>query len=233
MRRLLRSVSACALAAAVSAVPSEAYAQQALNLYLGGFVPRGEDSRSDGDVLRGNLDFLLFDIDDFSTVTFGGEWLFALSNNVEAGLGIGFHSDSVDSIYADFTHADGFEIEQELKLRVVPFSATVRFLPLGRSAAVQPYLGAGVGIFAWRYTETGEFVDPFTFEIYRDRFEGSGATAGPLVFGGIGFPIGSWSLGGEVRWQSAQGELPDDQGFAGTEIDLGGFSYLATFKVKF
>ena len=116
---------------------------------------------------------------------------------------------------------------------MVPFTATVRFLPLGRVAAIQPYLGAGVGVFGWRYSETGEFVDFIDSSIFRDSFSASGATAGPVVMGGVGIPIGPLSVGFEIRYQSAQGELPNDQGFAGTKIDLGGFNYLATFKVGF
>ena len=44
---------------------------------------------------------------------------------------------------------------------------------------------------------------------------------------------GNFGFGGEIRWQSAQGELPADQFFSGNKIDLGGFTYSATFKVKF
>lgn len=214
-------------------VPATGYAQQAVNFYVGGFVPRGEDARTDNDVLVRNLDFLRFNLGDFKRVTIGGEWLFGLGDQLDAGLGLGIYSKNVDTDYSDLTHSSGADIEQDLKLRIVPFTATVRFLPLGRDAAVQPYIGAGVGIFAWRYAETGEFVDFTDFSIFRDRFAASGATAGPVVMGGVGFPLGSWSFGGEIRYQSAQGELPDDLGFSGTKIDLGGFSYLATFKVRF
>jgi hypothetical protein len=231
MRRLLLSLTLCLAAAGLA--PSPAYAQQSFNFYLGGFVPRGEDARSDDDVLVANLDFLSFDIGDFNSAAIGGEWLVALSDRVEAGVGLGIHSRSVPSVYTALTHADGREIEQDLKLRVVPITATIRFLPLGRTSAIQPYVGAGLGIFAWRYSEVGEFVDPFTFEIFRDRFVDSGATAGPVILGGLAFPIGPWSIGGEIRYQSGQGELDDDLGFAGSEIDLGGFNYLATFKIRF
>ena len=215
--------------------PATSYAQQSLNIYVGAFVPKGADSRTDNDVLVGNLENagLLFKIGDFKGATVGGEWLFGLGERFDAGLGLGIYSKTVPSIYGDLTHANGDEIEQDLKLRVVPFTATVRFLPLGRVAAIQPYIGAGVGVFAWRYSETGEFVDFTDSSIFRDSFSGSGATAGPVVMGGVGFPVGAWSIGAEVRYQSAQGELPDDQGFSGTKIDLGGFSYLASFKVQF
>ena len=212
--------------------PASGYAQQSVNFYLGGFVPRGEDARTDQDVLVGNLDFLAFEINDFNGVTAGGEWLFGLGDRLDAGVGVGIYSNSVPTVYRHLTHSNGAEIEQDLKLRVVPFTATVRFLPLGRVAAVQPYIGAGVGVHWWRYAETGEFVDVDN-SIFRDSFSASGATAGPVVMGGVGIPIGAFSVGFEIRYQSAQGELPDDQGFAGTKIDLGGFNYLATFKVQF
>lgn len=232
MRRIQHALGLVVFVSALAA-PATGYAQQSLNIYVGGLVPRGEDTRTDNDVLVGNLDFLAFNLEDFRAATIGGEWLFGLSDRVDAGIGLGIYSRSVPTVYTDLTHASGAEIEQDLKLRVVPFTATVRFLPLGRESAVQPYIGAGVGVFGWRYTETGEFVDFTDYSIFRDRFVGSGATAGPVVLGGVAFSVGSWSIGGEIRYQSAQGELPDDQGFSGTKVDLGGFNYLATFKLRF
>jgi hypothetical protein len=214
-------------------MPAASYAQQSVNFSIGGFVPRGEDGRSSDDVLVNNLDFLAFNIDDFSTLALNGEWEFPLNDMFHASLGIGLTTKSVPSVYSEFEEDDGTLIEQDLKLRIVPFTAAIRLLPLGGRGPVQPYIGAGVGIFAWRYSESGEFIDFSTGEVFRESYVGSGATAGPVIFGGIDFPVGSWAIGGEVRYQSAQGELPDDQGFAGTEIDLGGFTYSANFKIRF
>ena len=233
MRRILIVFSA----AAVISVPSPAAAQQSFNFYLGGFTPASEDSRSrsggrSDDVLVNNLDFLSFNIKDFNNVTVGGEWLVALGDRAEAGLGLGIYSKSVPSVYADLVNEDFSEIEQDLKLRIVPFTATVRFLPLGRESGVQPYIGAGVGLYRWRYTESGEFVD-FDSTIFRETYIGSGGAAGPIVLGGLRFPLGSWDVGGEIRYQNAEGTLPDDQGFSAEKIDLGGFNYLLTFNVRF
>ena len=61
------------------------------------------------------------------------------------------------SVYAQKVRDDGREIEQDLKLRIVPLTATVRFLPIGRRG-VEPYVGAGIGAFNWRYSEVGEFI---------------------------------------------------------------------------
>jgi hypothetical protein len=232
MRRTL-SVLAFALISAAS----PAAAQQSVNFWFGGFTPAREDARSreggrSNDVLVNNLSTFEFQIEDFDSATFGGEWLVALGSRAEAGLGLGFYSDSVDSNYRDLVHEDGRLIEQEFKLRIVPFTATFRFLPLGRSAAIQPYIGAGVGLFRWRYSESGEWVD-FDSTIFRETYIGSGGAAGPVILGGVRFGLGSWDLGGEIRYQDAEGDLPDDQGFSGEKIDLKGFNYLLTFNVRF
>jgi hypothetical protein len=232
MRRTLTLLAFALISAATPAV-----AQQSINFHFGAFTPAREDarSRSDGrsdDVLVNNLNVFAFDINDFDSVTFGGEWLAALGTHAEAGLGLGFYSDSVDSVYRDLVNANFSEIEQEFKLRIVPFTATFRFLPLGRKAAVQPYIGGGVGVFRWRYTETGEFVD-FDSTIFRDTYIGEGTSVGPVILGGVRFPLGKWDIGGEIRYQDAEGDLPADQGFSGSKIDLKGFNYLMTFNIRF
>jgi hypothetical protein len=232
MRRTLTVLAFALISAATPAA-----AQQSINFHFGAFTPAREDarSRSDGrsdDVLVNNLNVFAFDINDFDSVTFGGEWLAALGTHAEAGLGLGFYSDSVDSVYRDLVNANFSEIEQEFKLRIVPFTATFRFLPLGRKAAVQPYIGGGVGVFRWRYTETGEFVD-FDSTIFRDTYIGEGTSVGPVILGGVRFPLGKWDIGGEIRYQDAEGDLPADQGFSGSKIDLKGFNYLVTFNIRF
>jgi hypothetical protein len=232
MRRLFGS-SGLVLILSLFAAPSTSFAQQALSLSIGGFVPRSEDARSPNDVLVNNLDFLSFRVSDFKGASVNGEWLVGLNEFLDAGLGIGVYSQTVPSVYSLFVNSDNTEIEQDLRLRIVPFTATVRFLPVGRHAPVEPYIGAGVGVFAWRYSETGQFIDPVDASIFRDTFTGSGAAVGPVILGGVTFPAGNFSLGGEIRYQAAKGDLPASEQFAGSKIDLGGFTYSATFKVRF
>ena len=235
MRRFVSS-GFWALVLGLLATPSVS-AQQSLNLYVGGFTPRPEDARSRDDVLVRDLsagrDALLFNINDFNMATIGGEWIIGFANNFEGSLGIGFQTRTVPSIYAQRTHAGGAEIEQDLKLRVVPFTATVRFLPLGQRNGIVPYIGAGVGVLNWRYSEVGEFVDSSDDTIFRASYVGSGTATGPVILGGIRVPLGSWGLGGEIRHQSAEGTLPSDVDFLGSKIDLGGFNFLFTVNVRF
>ena len=172
------------------------------------------------------------DISDFSGPLFGGEYLTALGNNFDAGLGVGFYQRTVPTVYNDFVNANGTEIEQDLKLRIVPFTATVRWLPMGHHNGVEPYIGAGVGVFNYRYSETGQFLATDN-SIFNGNFVGSGTATGPVILGGVRVPVGSWGVGGEIRYQSAEGNLPADQDFSGSKIDLGGFTYAFTINVRF
>jgi outer membrane protein W len=231
MRRL---ITASLLALVVLGIfgSGVASAQQQVSFSVGGFSPRSEDARTNSDVLVNNLDFLAFRISDFGGPVFGAEYVGALGDNFDAGLGVGFYQRTVPTVYTDFTNSNGSEIEQDLKLRVVPFTATVRWLPMGHHNGVEPYIGAGVGVFNYRYSESGQFLATDR-SIFRGTFVGSGTATGPVILGGIRVPVGSWAVGGELRYQSAEGKLPADQDFAGSKIDLGGITYTFTINIRF
>ena len=212
--------------------PGSVAAQQTINFTLGGFVPRGFDARVEGDTLVENRDFLLFEMEDFNGPAVGAEWLVPVGEYFELGAGLGFYRRTVPSIYEDFVDNDGSEIDQDLRLRIVPLTATVRLLPLGQSAGVQPYFGAGVGVFNWRYSESGEFVDFADNDaIFRESYVADGNEPGVVGFGGIRFGAESFSVGGEIRYSAAEADLPSE--FVGTAIDLGGWSYQFTAGIRF
>jgi len=231
---LQRTVTSAALLVAamlITAQPAHAQ-QQTVNFTLGYFSPFGRDARVSDDVLNANREFLLFDIDEFRGASVGGEWLIPVGNFFEAGAGISFYQQTVPSFYLDFEDPDGTEIDQDLQLRQVPLAFTFRVLPLGQSSPFQPYFGAGLGVVNWRYREQGEFIDfNADNEIFEDTFEESGTAVGPVVVGGIRFAARNASAGGEVRYQKADGDLPND--FAGSKIDLGGWTYNFTVGVRF
>jgi len=220
------------VSAALVALPHTAAAQQTLNFTLGAFVPRGFDARVEGDTLVAARNFLVFDIDDFASASVGADWLVPVGEYFEVGAGLGFSRRTVPTVYERLVDEDGTEIDRDLRLRIIPLTATVRMLPLGQSHGVQPYFGAGVGLFNWRYSESGEFVD---FEdndaIFRDSFVADGNEPGVLGFGGIRFAADSFSAGGEIRYTAAEADLPSQ--FDGTTIDLGGWSYLFSLGFRF
>jgi hypothetical protein len=117
-------------------------------------------------------------------------------------------------------------------------TATIRFLPLGHHGPARPYIGGGVGILAWRYTETGEFLGNAPtpgadIPTFRDTFTEKHVNAGPVFLGGVMIPMGSAGLGFEVRHQSAKGNIPGPPDFAGSKVDLGGWNFLFTIGARF
>ena len=73
-----------------------------------------------------------------------------MTDFLEAGVGASFYQNNRPQRVADLTYPNGDEIEQTLKLRIVPVTATIRFLPLGRNASVQRMWAGGVGFFNWK-----------------------------------------------------------------------------------
>lgn len=224
-------VGALLVVTLVVGLPVGAAAQQSISVQIGGFFPKGEGSRTTGDVLDINREYLLFNVGDFKGFQIGGDWSAALGEFIEAGAGFGYYQSTVPTVYAEWVNEDGSEIEQDLSLRIMPLTAVVRVLPLGTRRAFQPYVGGGLGVYFWRYRESGEFLGD-DGSIFADAFEQSGTSVGPvLVFGVRGRVSGSSLIGVEGRYQWGSGNLNED--FLGDKIDLGGFSFLATFGYRF
>lgn len=212
--------------------------QQTLTLNAGWFTPRGASDRVVGDVLIADLFAtspyaLGFRVSDFDNTTFGGDWLFPLGEFFEGGVGVNYYAQTVPSYYLDLTDESGGDITQNLRLREVPITASIRWIPTGRHFPIQPYLGVGVSVIPWRYSEVGSFVDTSN-NIYTADYHDSGVSVGPTIMAGIRVPVARvFALGGEVRYMKADAPLDPTVGFLGDRIDLGGVSYLATFSIKF
>jgi hypothetical protein len=222
------------------AVPARAQ-DQGFSVNFGYFWPKGEESRASGDVLNANrcldVSFVcepqLFDLDDFGSGTFGAEYIVGLGRFVEVSGGIGYQQGTAPAIYERFQDIDGSEIDSDLKLKIVPITGIVRVIPTGRRAPIQPYAGIGIVALRWHYSESGEFLDPVTLEIFRDQFKADGTEVAPVYLGGVRAPIGdSFLIGGEVRFVNAEGDL-DPTEFQGDRIDLGGTTFLVNLTWRF
>ena len=229
----LRALILCG--AIASATPALAQ-QQTVNFTIGGFVPRSESSRVTGDVLVENRTFLVFDVNDFKSVSAGAEWLFPIGRFLEGGAGVSFTNANVPTVYDCCVDNVGNEIEQELSLRRVPIDLTLRVLPFSNRSPVQLYFGGGISLISWRYRESGDFID-FNIPghpVFSDTFEASGTQAGPVLLGGVRFQGAKAAAGFEIKYHKADAEFgPDDDEFAGTRLDLGGWTYQGTIGFRF
>jgi len=221
-------------AALASASPALAQ-RQTVNFTIGGFVPRGENARVAGDVINENHTFLVFDSDEFKSVAVGGEWLFPIGTFLEGGAGISVTRATVPTVYTCCVDNSGNEIEQELRLRRTPIDLTFRFLPLGSSSPVQAYVGGGLAIIPWRYSETGDFIDfNSNGDVFRDQFVGTGTATGGVVLAGVRFQSRGAAAGFEFRYHRADASFgSSDDEFAGSKIDLGGWTYQGTIGFRF
>jgi hypothetical protein len=240
---MLKRMTVCLLlAGAVLGAADTASAQQTVNFNIGYFAVKGADARvgascadcgRDVDVLVANRDFLTFDVGEFNGATVGAEWLVALGDYAEAGAGLSFYRRTVPSVYTNYVDANLNEVDQELRLRTVPIDLTLRVVPLGQRSPFQPYIGAGLSVVNWRYSEFGRFIffDEPGRPVRNAEYVSDGTNTGPVVLGGVRYADGGVSVGGEVRYRKAEGSVGDD--FAGSKIDLGGWTYQATVGFRF
>jgi hypothetical protein len=243
MRRRI-AVVVLAAASLFIASPQTARADSLLGVHIGGFIPKGLNSRDiNSDVLRANVDFLTYQCskDDpigcFNGFSVSGEYLFGFGDWIEAGVSVGYYSKKVTADYTDYEDTDGTLIINDTTFKNVPVAVTVRAFPIGRTTPVQPYVGGGVAFQRWGYKEEGEFID-FTpgggLPIFQGEFEDKGTAVGPTVLFGVRAPIGNtFFVGGEARWTGGKAKLNEDLNFAANELELGGWNVMAGFHVKF
>jgi outer membrane protein W len=236
MVRCLTRLSLGVALVAGLAQPAAAQVVHSFNANIGFFSPRGADSRDHNDVLLANLSALVFNIGDFDTAEVQGEWNVTFGDHVEAGFGVGYHQAHAHAFYRDYVDSahNNSNIYQELGMRVIPIQAVVRFMPFGRTGTFQPYVGAGIGVLPWRYSEIGSFIDP-SLTIFDARYVDTGTAVGPIFLGGAKIPIGGdvYAMTFEVRYQHGVGTLDPNQQFAGSKIDLSGISTKFGFLVRF
>ena len=227
------------VALGAGAVPANAQ-NQGVTFTFGYFAPKGQDSRVAGDVLNADrcLDVtfqcepLLFDVSDFGGLSFSGEYSIGIGKYFEAAFDVGFTQQTVPSVYALVTTAGRIRNPAGPQAPHRPHHGPRALHPDRPARAVQPYFGFGVAALNWHYAESGEFVDPSDGSIFRAQYIADGTEAAPVVVGGLRAPMGdAFMIGGEVRWQKAEADLSND--FLGNKLDLGGFTYQATFTVRF
>ena len=233
----MRSMRRLALATVLAVSwPAPLLAQDSwLSLSLGRFAVRDAGARIADDVVTENLGQFFFAPDDFNGTSVGAEWLLGVGDYLEVGVGAGWYRRTVFSVYDEFLDVDGTELEQDFTLQVAPITGTARFFPFGRRAVLQPYAGAGVGLFNWRYTEVGDFIDfgDPDWPVFFGEYTAAGRDTGRVYLAGVRVAGGRYAVGVEFRYQEAQGVVGIDQGFLDERIDLGGMTTAFTFNVRF
>ena len=177
---------------------SRASAQQQVNVFVGGFRPLGADApRPLGRRAVRTISISCRSTSAISAASRSAPSSSPVSATTSTPASASATTSEPCTVYTDFVNANGTEIEQDLRLRIVPFTATVRFLPLGhtRRRAVRRRRRRHLQLALQR-----ERAIPRHRRLDLPRTPSTAAAPrGPVVLGGVRVPIGSWGVGGEVR----------------------------------
>src|SRR5262245_23379133 len=160
-------------------------------------------------------------------------WNAIMGRYAELGFNLDYYQDTQHTSYNDFVTAEGREIQQSLRLQIVPLGVTFRLIPTGRGR-LAPYVGIGADAVFYDYDEFGDFIDfdDPTQPVIPDAFHSSSVAAGFHVEGGLRGPIGDdFSIVAGARYQWADDDMGED--FRGNRIDLSGTSATVGINLRF
>jgi opacity protein-like surface antigen len=180
-----------------------------------------------------------------------------LTPRIDLAFGVDLTRAFARSELREYVGSDGLPIEQETSLRQVDLTGGLRFAlaPRGRAigqyawipSAVVPYVGIGGGFLHHSLQQAGEFVDPFTDELFAEIFASSGWTLSSHALAGVDIRLTSRVYTSiEARYVWADDDLvcrrplsgvfgpPEPLGFCGFEpIDLTGLRIQAGVRFVF
>jgi hypothetical protein len=139
---------------AVFGLMSGILCSQSIHLKIGLFVPRLQS-----DLWEISQENLTFERSDMVNVVYGGEYEFYLNRNFSLAAEVSSYAKTVYAQYRDYEFEDGTPIFQNITLRLVPVEAGLKFYPMGHRNRINLFIGAGAGVYAWTYQQSGYFIN--------------------------------------------------------------------------
>jgi hypothetical protein len=236
---MARAAAAVLALGLVAASPVAGWAS-GIEARLGGFFPHAKS-----DLFADDADLYTADptkatpprlrARDWAGLYGGAEYSFNVVPHLEMGFSIDGYGRSIPTAYRDFTRPSGSDIEQTLKLTLVPVGVSLRAMPMGRYAPVQPYVTVGGDVIFYQYEEFGDFIDFFSrnLDISSDSFKSDGAVLGGHAALGLRVPVGhDFAITGEVRYQVAQKKQMGGD-FRNNRLDVNGASATLGVRLRF
>jgi hypothetical protein len=199
--------------------------------------------RADSDLFGMVTRELTLNTSDFRAATFGGDFGVPFASHFAAVVSFDYSRSSTNSESRGFVESNGDPIVQTTRLSQVPVTATIRYYPMkmGESvgsyawmpARLNPYIGGGVGVLHYNFSQSGRFVDTTNLNIFTTSLKSSGFAATEHIAGGIDISLSSLIfVNGEARYSWAKANLGKDYG-GFHPIDLAGFRILGGMYFRF
>jgi outer membrane protein W len=198
-----------------------------LNLKIGLFHPALES-----DLWQINMENLAFDKADMQGKYYALEYEYFVARNLSVSIEGGYYQQDHFTFYRDYEYDDGSEIPQNIALEIAGLELGFKFYPMGHRQRFFPYLGAGGGLYYWKYEQWGDIIDFENDVVYQDEYaETSTYTPGFNAKAGFVFrPSRSMGIAFEGRYQFLKGELSSF--FEGFEkLDMSGFGFTIGFNL--
>lgn len=245
-RRLLTGALLLALAAptAIAAQEGPGFLFRTPRLSIGARI--GLDAPRAG---SGIFDFLQDTLTvgqgDLNTVNVGALIAFRATERFDVALDFGVANSTTTSEYRYWVGVDDLPIAQTTEFRRVPFSVSGKYYVMERGRSLSrfvwvpaqwaPWVGGGVGVTAYRFEVTGEFLGEGTPDdrpIFNDRLFSDGTAATAHVMGGVDVSLTPrFFLTTEARYSWGRTDMGVD--FQGYDIDLSGFRATLGVSARF
>lgn len=217
-----------ALMIAMIVLVSGSIFSQSVNLKIGLFFPQ-----LNSDLWEINMENLTFARPDMVNGYYGAEFESPFGRYSSFFLEFGSFNKTVEAQYRDYTYMNGDPIFQSVSLRIVPIEAGIKYYPSGHRHTLNPFIGAGVGLYFWTYQQWGDFIN-FTDDTISDGF----AETRRIGFGlngrvGLVYRFSSrLAFALEGKYQYLKGRLSEYfEGF--NSLDMGGFTANASINIYF
>ena len=203
------------------------------NLKVGLFYPS-----MDSDLWDDNIYNLAFNKQDMVDGYYGLEYEHFFGKTFSLSVEGGYYSQTVFTMYKDFEYDDGSPIEQDITLKLFSFEVDFKLYPAGHKKKFCPFVGAGLGMYHWKYIQGGDFLYfDEQGEVYdlEENVEAYTSAWTPGFNARAGFVVKfrrSFGLSFEMRYIALKGNL--SALFEGFEkFDLGSFSFSIGLNFSF
>lgn len=180
---------------------------------------------------------------DFNALELGADLSFTLSPRVDLVFDLSTSGMSKGSEFRNFVDNNQLPIQQTTSFQRTPLTVNARYYLSERGrqighyawvpSRIVPYVGAGVGVMNYDFSQKGDFVDNTTLAVFPDAFHSSGwAPMGQLLAGAEWSTSPGWAIRTEARY--LMGSAAPSSDFAGFHrIDLSGVTTSVGFFVRF
>jgi opacity protein-like surface antigen len=154
-------------------------------IWVGGFQPDAH-----GDYWDNKFTDFTGSRSDLRDVIGGGDFIYHFDRYNAVMFSASYYTTTTNQAYRNFLDQDNRQIRHNTDFEIGSGSVAYVLFPAGTHTPVIPYLGAGVGFYAWRLREAGDFID-FTNDnqIFSTINRDTGTAFGYFFVAGLELPV--------------------------------------------